>query len=38
MKTSRLLQNNKRIKELDINPVMVSSKGAFAVDARIVLE
>lgn len=38
MKTSRLLQNNKKIKELDINPVMVSGKGAFAVDARIVSE
>lgn len=38
LKTSRLLQNNKQIKELDINPVMVSGKGAFAVDARVVSE
>ena len=38
IKTSRLLEKNKKIKELDINPVIVLNKGAFAVDARIVVE
>jgi acetyl-CoA synthetase (ADP-forming) len=38
MKTSRLLEENQEIKELDINPVIVLPKGAFAVDARIVIE
>lgn len=38
MKTSRMLEENKNIAELDINPVMVLPKGAYAVDARIVLE
>lgn len=38
MKVSTLLDENKTIAELDINPVMVLPKGAFAVDARIVIE
>jgi acyl-CoA synthetase (NDP forming) len=38
MKTSKMLEENKNIAELDINPVMVLPKGAFAVDARIVIE
>ena len=38
LKTSRMLEKNPKIKELDINPVMVLKKGAFAVDARIVVE
>lgn len=38
LKTSKLLSDNKSIKELDINPVIVSSKGAVAVDARIIVE
>jgi acetyl-CoA synthetase (ADP-forming) len=37
MKASKMLDENKNIVELDINPVMVMSKGAYAVDARIVL-
>jgi len=37
VKTSRLLEENQQINELDINPVIVLSKGAFAVDARIVI-
>ena len=38
LKTSKLLSDNKSIKELDINPVIASSKGAIAVDARIIVE
>lgn len=38
LKTSRLLSENASIKELDINPVIASSKGAVAVDARIIVE
>ncbi len=38
LKTSQLLEENKEIKELDINPVIVSEKGAVAVDARIIVE
>ena len=38
LKTSRILEKNSRIKELDINPIIVLKKGAFAVDARIILE
>ncbi len=37
LKTSKLLEDNKEIKELDINPVMVSESGAVAVDARIIV-
>ncbi len=36
--TSRLVMDNQDIKELDLNPVMVYSKGAKTVDARIILE
>lgn len=38
LKTSRLLEKNQEIRELDINPVIVLPKGAFAVDARIIVE
>ena len=36
--TSRLVMDNQNIKELDLNPVIVYSKGAKTVDARIILE
>jgi acetyl-CoA synthetase (ADP-forming) len=38
VKTSKLLEANQEIKELDINPVIALPKGAFAADARIVIE
>ncbi len=38
LNTSRLVMDNQDIKELDLNPVMVYSKGAKTVDARIILE
>lgn len=38
LKVSKLLEENKEIQELDINPIFVSSKGAIAVDARIVID
>jgi acetyl-CoA synthetase (ADP-forming) len=38
LNTSRLVMDNQEIKELDLNPVMVYSKGAKTVDARIILE
>ena len=37
MNTSQLLHKHQEILELDINPVFVQSKGAIAVDARILL-
>jgi acyl-CoA synthetase (NDP forming) len=37
MRTSRMLQENQDIVELDINPVMALQEGAVAVDARIVI-
>jgi len=37
LKTSRLLEENQEIVELDINPVMALEKGAVAVDARIII-
>ncbi len=37
LKVSKLLDENREIKELDINPIEVLSKGAVAVDARIVI-
>jgi acyl-CoA synthetase (NDP forming) len=37
LKTSKLLEENQEIVELDINPVIVLQKGAVAVDARIVV-
>jgi len=36
-RVSKLLDDNPEIKELDINPLFVSSKGAVAADARVVL-
>jgi hypothetical protein len=36
--TSRLVMDQPKIKELDLNPVMVYEKGAKTVDARIILE
>lgn len=38
LKVSKFLEENKEVKELDINPVIVLTKGAVAVDARIVVE
>jgi acetyl-CoA synthetase (ADP-forming) len=37
LKASKLLEENQEIKELDINPLFVSNKGAVAVDSRIVI-
>lgn len=37
LKTSKLLEENQEIVELDINPVIALPKGAVAVDARIVI-
>lgn len=37
LRVSKLLQKNPKIVEFDINPLMVLTKGAVAVDARIVL-
>ena len=37
LKASKLLEKNPNIKEMDINPVIVSSSGALAVDARIIV-
>ncbi len=36
--TSRLVMEHLKIKELDLNPIMVYEKGAKTVDARIILE
>jgi acetate---CoA ligase (ADP-forming) subunit beta len=38
MKISAFVEKNPEIKELDLNPVFAYSKGAVAVDARVVLE
>jgi len=38
LKTSKLLEQNPGIAELDLNPVIVCQKNAFAVDARIAVE
>jgi acetyl-CoA synthetase (ADP-forming) len=38
LKTSKLLEENQNIKEMDMNPIMVFENGAMAVDARIILE
>jgi acetyl-CoA synthetase (ADP-forming) len=38
LKTSKLLEQNPEIIELDLNPVIVCQKNAFAVDARIAVE
>ncbi len=38
LKTSKMLQENPEIKELDINPVFATSQNAVATDARIIIE
>ncbi len=38
LKTSKILEQNPEISELDINPVIVMKKNAFAVDARIAVD
>ncbi len=38
LKVSYLVEKNRKIKEMDINPVILLNKGAIAVDSRIVLE
>lgn len=38
LNVSRLVMENPKIKELDLNPIIVYDKGAKAVDARIILE
>jgi acyl-CoA synthetase (NDP forming) len=38
LNTSRLVMDHRKIRELDLNPVMVYEKGAKTVDARIILE
>jgi len=38
LKVSHLVEKNRKIKEMDINPVILLNKGAVAVDSRIVLE
>jgi len=38
MKTSKMLEQNQEIKELDINPIFAMSNKAVAVDARIIIE
>lgn len=38
LKTSRMLEENQEIRELDINPVIALPKGAVAVDARIIID
>lgn len=37
LKVSNMLEENKEIKELDINPLVVSETGAVAVDARVIV-
>ena len=38
LKLSRSIEQNPEIKEMDINPLIAYSRGAVAVDARIILE
>lgn len=38
LKLSRFVEANQEIKELDINPLLVDSRGSVAVDARIILK
>lgn len=38
LKTSKLLEQNPEITELDLNPIIVLPKNAFTVDARIVVD
>jgi len=35
---SKLVENHPEIKEMDLNPVMVTKEGLKAIDARIILE
>ncbi|MCY0868048.1 MAG: acetate--CoA ligase family protein [Desulfurococcus sp.] len=37
VKTARLMEENPEIESIDLNPVMAYSKGAIAVDARVIL-
>ncbi|WP_272985223.1 acetate--CoA ligase family protein [Fervidicoccus fontis] len=37
VKVSKLLYENQELKEMDVNPVIVYEKGAYAVDARFIL-
>jgi len=37
LKVSRLVENNPRIREIDLNPVFAYPKGALVVDARIII-
>ena len=38
LKTSRVMEENQEIIELDINPIFALEKGAIAVDARIIID
>ena len=38
LKVNEILQKNPNILELDINPLILSDKGAFVVDARMTME
>ena len=38
LKTSRMISENPRIKEMDLNPIRVYAKGAKVVDARVILD
>jgi acetyl-CoA synthetase (ADP-forming) len=38
LNTSKLVMDHPEIKELDLNPILVYTKGAITVDARIILE
>ncbi|NCS71449.1 MAG: acetyl-CoA synthetase, partial [Candidatus Aenigmarchaeota archaeon] len=38
IRTSRMLEENDDIVELDINPVFALTEGAVAVDARIIID
>jgi acetyl-CoA synthetase (ADP-forming) len=38
LKTSKLAMSDESIMEIDMNPVFVSSSGAMAADARVVLD
>jgi acyl-CoA synthetase (NDP forming) len=37
LKTSKILEENKEIKELDINPLVVTETNSIVVDARIII-
>ncbi|MDI6764923.1 MAG: acetate--CoA ligase family protein [Thermodesulfobacteriota bacterium] len=38
LKISRVMEENPKIKELELNPIIAYKKGALAIDARIILE